>query len=104
MSIKMSSEKLKQYKKDVTDEGEVSIEELREHADIDIEWDCVSGGIDWLDIDIVREFKDRILWNHVCSWKEVDKEIIKEFLKDIEKSVDKRVFEGYVLEALKNYE
>ena len=100
----MSSEKLKQYKKDVTDEGEVSIAELREHADIDIEWDCVSWGIDWLDIDVVREFKDRILWNQVSSWKEVDKEIIREFLRDIEKSVDKRVFEGYVLEALKKYE
>ena len=96
----MSSEKLKQYKKDVTDEGEVSIEELREHADIDIEWEGVSWGIDWLDIDVVREFKDRILWDQVCSWKEVDKEIIREFLHDIEKSMKKETFEEYVLGAL----
>lgn len=100
----MSSEKLKQYKKDVTDEGEVSIEELREHADFDIEWDGVSWGIDWLDIDVVREFKDRILWDQVCSWKDVDKEIIKEFLHEIEKSVDRVVFEEYVLTALNRNE
>ena len=93
-------EKLKQYKKDVIDEGEVSIEELREHADIDIDWEGVSWGIDWLDINVVREFKDRIHWDQVCRWKDVDKEIIREFLKDIEKAVDKRVFEDYVLEAL----
>ena len=97
----MSSEKLKQFKKDVTDEGEVSIEELREHADFDIKWDGVSWGIEWLDIDVVREFKDRILWDQVCSWKDVDKDIIQEFLHDIEQSVDRIVFEEYVLTALK---
>lgn len=100
----MSSEKLKQFKKDVTDEGEVSIEELREHADFDIEWDGVSWGIDWLDIDVVREFKDRILWDQVCSWKDVDKDIIQEFLHDIEQSVDRIVFEEYVLTALNRNE
>lgn len=98
------TEKLKQFKKDVTDKGETSIEELRERIDFDVSWEGMSWGLEWLDKDFIREFSDRILWDHVSKWDDIDKDIIQEFLHDIEQSVDRIVFEEYVLPALNRNE
>ena len=94
------SDKIKQFRKDCIEQEETSLEEMRERADEDLNWEGVSWGLEWLEIDFVREFKDRFKWDWVPKWDGVDKKIIKEFLHDIEKSMKRETFEEYVLTAL----
>lgn len=96
------NDKIKQFKKDVTDEGETSIEEMRERAYLDLNWEGVSWGLEWLDKDFIREFKDLILWDFIGCWKNIDKNIIKEFSHEIEKALGHDIYERYVLNELRD--
>lgn len=52
----------------------------------DEDWENISSRIWEIPTDYIREFKNKIKWEHVTNWRKVSQAVKNEFIKDIEKA------------------